>query len=142
ILSRHPDVLARGEAGEMVDLEAAAANRQALRGAGRRHEAILGLSREWLGPQARAVMARWVSPSPFKVVTDKTPENAVRLGLIARLFPKARVVYVRRHPLDAGVSNFFQRFSSGQGFSTRLDWIGQRTRQLADSMEIWKQTLD
>src|SRR6185503_9565893 len=79
---------------------------------------------------------------PFKVVTDKLPENAVRLGLIRRLFPKARVVHVRRHPLDTGVSNFFQRFSVGQGFSTRLDWIGVRTRQVADSMAIWKQALD
>jgi hypothetical protein len=49
---------------------------------------------------------------------------------------------VRRHPLDTGVSNFFQRFSAGQGFSTRLDWIGVRSRQVADSMAIWKTALD
>jgi hypothetical protein len=52
------------------------------------------------------------------------------------------VIHVRRHPIDAGVSNFFQRFSAGQGFSTRLDWIGARTRQIADSMQIWKTALD
>jgi hypothetical protein len=52
------------------------------------------------------------------------------------------VIHVRRHPLDTGVSNFFQRFAAGQGFSTRLDWIGVRTRQVADSMAVWKTALD
>jgi hypothetical protein len=79
---------------------------------------------------------------PFKVITDKLPENAVRLGLAARLFPRARVIHVRRHPLDTGVSNFFQRFSAGQGYSNRLDWIGVRTRQIADAMGIWRTALD
>ena len=27
-------------------------------------------------------------------------------------------------------------------FSTRLDWIGTYTRQIADSMAVWKRTLD
>ena len=105
---------------------------------------MLDLDRDWLRAKAEIWMQHVTgrAKGPFKVVTDKLPENAIRLGLIKRLLPKARVVHVRRHPLDTGVSNFFQRFSSGQGFSTRLDWIGTRTRQVADSMEIWKRALD
>lgn len=145
ILSRHPDVVAQGETGEVADIEMQAFAR--LRTAGResnRHELILQLDRDWLAAQAEAMMERAVTrfSSPFKIITDKMPENAVRLGLIKRLFPHARIVHVRRHPLDVGVSNFFQRFSEGQGYSNRLDWIGARTRQIADSMEIWKQALD
>jgi hypothetical protein len=105
---------------------------------------MLDLDRDWLRTNAEIWMqhVKARAKRSFKIVTDKLPENAVRLGLIKRLFPNARVVHVRRHPLDTGVSNFFQRFSSGQGFSTRLDWIGTRTRQVADSMEIWKRALD
>ncbi len=145
ILSRHPDVLAQGEASQILDTELAAEQRRGP--AGRnigRHQLALELSRDWLAARAEMIVdarAR-AADIPFKVVTDKLPENAVRLGLVARLFPEARVIHVRRHPLDAGLSNFFQRFSAGQGFSTRLDWIGVRTRQIADGMAIWKQALD
>lgn len=145
ILSRHPDVLAQGEASYILEAELAAL--QARGAAGRnigRHQLALDLRGDWLATRAEAILQAITrgASTPFKVVTDKLPENAVRLGLVARLFPGARVIHVRRHPLDAGLSNFFQRFSAGQGFSTRLDWIGVRTRQIADSMVIWKQALD
>jgi tetratricopeptide (TPR) repeat protein len=145
LLSRHPDVLAQGEIGQIIDVESAAYQRRApssLRPG--RHELALGLDRTWLAAQAQIMLASAArrASGPFNIVTDKLPENAVRLGLVARLFPKARVIHVRRHPLDAGVSNFFQRFSVGQGYSTRLDWIGIRTRQIADSMVVWKEALD
>lgn len=144
ILARHPDVLALGESMLMPELEQVAFGTPGRLSLGR-HAVMLDLDRDWLKSKAEIWMSYVTGRAhgrPFRVVTDKLPENAVRLGLIKRLFPKARVVHVRRHPLDTGVSNFFQRFSVGQGFSTRLDWIGVRTRQVADSMAIWKQALD
>jgi len=145
ILSRHPEVLAQGETSHILDTEMLAQQRRGP--AGRdigRHQLALELSSGWLAARAGTILqtAAKAATAPFRVVTDKLPENAVRLGLVSRLFPRARVIYVRRHPLDAGVSNFFQRFSAGQGYSTRLDWIGVRTRQIADSMAIWKQAID
>ncbi|MEO8757437.1 MAG: sulfotransferase [Devosia sp.] len=145
ILARHPDVLALGESLIIPEIEAAAYARlnPSSRSIGR-NVLMLDLDRDWVKAKAEAWMSFVTSRAkgPIGIVTDKLPENAVRLGLIARLFPKARVIHVRRHPLDTGVSNFFQRFSAGQGFSTRLDWIGSRTRQVADSMVIWKRALD
>ena len=143
ILSRHPEVLAEGERGQIADLELMAGSRADAAGKGR-HAVALGLSRDWLKAQAEMLIRQATARAkgPYRVVTDKLPENAVRLGLIARLFPNARVIHVRRHPLDTGVSNFFQRFSVGQGYSNRLDFIGTRTRQIADSMALWKQALD
>jgi hypothetical protein len=145
ILSRHPDVLALGETSEIFDIETESYARLGAAGANvGRHEMMLGLGRDWLSARAETTMKNTATraTAPFKIVTDKLPENAVRLGLVARLFPNARVVYVRRHPLDTGISNFFQRFSAGNGHSTRLDWIGARTRQIADSMVVWKRALD
>src|SRR6185312_14506138 len=143
--SGYPSVVALGESSAMLDLEATAYGRlNPSRKSVGRHELMLELDRDWLKARAedwgRHVASR--AQRPFSMVTDKLPENAVRLGLIRRLLPKARVVHVRRHPLDTGVSNFFQRFAAGQGFSTRLDWIGVRTRQVADSMAVWKRALD
>ena len=145
ILARHPDVLSLGESMLMPELETVAFQRPSnSRRDGGRNAMMLDLDRDWLRAKAEIWMQHVASRArrPFKVATDKLPENAVRLGLIKRLFPKARVVHIRRHALDTGVSNFFQRFSSGQGYSTRLDWIGIRARQVADSMEIWKRALD
>ena len=145
ILARHPDVLALGETTQIVEVEWAGLQRgHGTKERIRRHQMMLGLDRDWLAARAEAIAKGWAARAkgPFTIATDKLPENALRLGLVARLFPKARVIHVRRHPLDTGVSNFFQRFAEGQGFSNRLDWIGRRTRETADSMEIGKRSLD
>jgi len=145
ILARHPEVFALGESSQIPEIEQAAyAQFNPTHRPIGRQELTLGPDRDWLAARAEAALARATREAKrsFRVLTDKLPENAVRLGLIARLFPNARVVHVRRHPLDIGVSNFFQRFSHGQGFSTRLDWTGTRIRQVADSMAMWKSALD
>ena len=43
-------------------------------------------------------------------VTDKMPGNYRHLGLIGRLFPRARIIHCRRNPLDNCLSLYFQRF--------------------------------
>jgi hypothetical protein len=142
ILSRHPKVLARGEASPLPILERAM--QQQSRGTADRNTLAARVKNEWLAVHAQRIVeaTQGASHTPFDIVTDKLPENALRLGLVARLFPGARVIHLRRHPLDVGLSNFFQRFSSGEGFSYRLDWIGYRIRQIADTMALWKRAVD
>ncbi len=45
-------------------------------------------------------------------VTDKMPGNVLQLGLIAVLFPAARVILCRRDPRDTCLSCYFQWFPS------------------------------
>ena len=73
--------------------------------------------------------------------TDKMPRNAFHLGLIAMMFPRARIIHVQRHPLDTCVSCFFQRFNSGQEFSYRLDWLGRYYRTYIQTMQHWRDVL-
>jgi tetratricopeptide (TPR) repeat protein len=47
-----------------------------------------------------------------RFVVDKLPGNIINLGLIATLFPKARVIYSQRDPLDNCLSCHFQQFSA------------------------------
>jgi len=145
ILSRHTDVFAQGETGNLAAVEADGFVRLGLNPqVVGRHQMALALQPDWLTARAEALLqrARATAGRTFGVITDKLLENAVRLGQLKRPFPNARVIHVRRHPLDTGISNFFQRFSSGQGYSNRLDWIERRSRQVADSMAIWKRALD
>ncbi|MBZ0217797.1 MAG: tetratricopeptide repeat protein, partial [Fimbriimonadaceae bacterium] len=44
-------------------------------------------------------------------ITDKMPANFLNLGLIALMFPAARIIHCRRDPLDTCLSCFFQNFS-------------------------------
>jgi tetratricopeptide (TPR) repeat protein len=47
-------------------------------------------------------------------VTDKMPGNVFQLGLIAVLFPRARVIFCRRDPRDTCLSCYFQWFPSSR----------------------------
>jgi tetratricopeptide (TPR) repeat protein len=65
-------------------------------------------------------------------VVDKLPHNFENIGLIRLLFPRAKIVSVRRDPRDIAISNFFIDYAGkhgGMGFAYDLDWIGE---QLAD----------
>ena len=55
-------------------------------------------------------------PDGLRVV-DKTPFNSDYLGVIHSVFPKARIIYVRRDPVDACLSCYFQPFSPALNFT-------------------------
>jgi hypothetical protein len=63
------------------------------------------------------------SGRPFFI--DKTPRNFAHIGLIHLILPNARIIDVRRHPLDCGFSCFKQLFARGHGFTYDLQEIGR-----------------
>ncbi len=54
-------------------------------------------------------------------LTDKAPSNFMYIGLIAQLFPNARIIHCTRHPLDSCISCFTKRFTFGHGFTRSLE---------------------
>ncbi|WP_353162214.1 sulfotransferase [Salinisphaera shabanensis] len=70
-------------------------------------------------------------------VTDKMPFNMLWLGLIARLFPNARVVYCRREAMDNCLSCYFQLFNQGMRFAYDQGHVGQVYRQHERLMAHW-----
>src|SRR5437763_741056 len=56
---------------------------------------------------------------------DKGLRNFGYAGLIHLVLPNARIIDVRRHPLDCGWSCFRSHFPGGQPFAHRLGDIGQ-----------------
>jgi tetratricopeptide (TPR) repeat protein len=65
--------------------------------------------------------------------TDKALTNFVNTGLIQLILPKAKIIDVRRHPLDCGWSCFKSHFPGGQPFSHDLSDIG---RQYTDYLRL------
>lgn len=77
-----------------------------------------------------------------KHIVDKLPHNFEHIGFIKFLFPKAKIISVRRDPRDIAISNYFTDYSAkygGMGFAYDLTSIGE---QLADHnlmMYHWQQ---
>lgn len=57
---------------------------------------------------------------PIRFVTDKLLGNFLRLPLIYRIFPHARVVHSMRHPVATCLSCYFQNFDHGLRFTSDL----------------------
>ena len=112
ILSSHPDVFAAGELSHFaLALKRATATPSAyvldattLRAAGRVDllavgRAYIDSTRPRTGHQARFI--------------DKMPLNFLLAGVIRAALPKARIICLRRHPLDTCLSNYRQLFATG-----------------------------
>jgi hypothetical protein len=81
------------------------------------------------------------APADVLRVCDKMLSHLLLVGLIAVLFPRARVLHVRRHPMDTALSMYLHSFSgSGVGYAYDLDDIGQYQRACDELMAHWKQT--
>lgn len=75
-------------------------------------------------------------------VTDKMPQNFLFLGLIAQVFPEARVIHCVRDPRDTCLSIYFQNFSEAHGYASRLGNIGLYYRKYEELMQHYKAVLD
>lgn len=75
-------------------------------------------------------------------VTDKMPQNFIFLGLINLLFPGARVIHCLRDPRDVCLSIYFQNFSAGHSYATRLGNIADYYLAYQRLMSHWKSVLD
>ncbi len=71
-------------------------------------------------------------------VTDKNPWNFDAIGLIPALFPRARVIHVRRDPVETGFSIWRNEFSRLLPFTNKLEDIGHYYGQYARLMAHWE----
>lgn len=67
--------------------------------------------------EANALRARYFEtlnelapPGPGQRVIDKFPLHMTRMGVIHRIFPDAKVIFVERHPCDCVLSAFMSNF--------------------------------
>jgi tetratricopeptide (TPR) repeat protein len=81
----------------------------------------------------------WTNKRRF---TDKTLVNYLYLGLIARMFPNARVIHCVRDPRDTCLSIFFQSFDESHYYANRLENIGAYYSLYRRVMDHWKSLLE
>ncbi len=83
-----------------------------------------------------------LSPEDAIRVTDKMPGNFLHLGLIAQLFPKARIIHCVRDPLDTCLSCFFHHFGRGLAYTNSLAHLAAFYREYRRLMAHWKRVID
>lgn len=74
-------------------------------------------------------------------VTDKLPFNFMHLGVIALLFPNARIIHCRRQPLDNCLSCYFTSFADQIRFANQLDTLGRYYLDYDRLMRHWHEVL-
>ena len=81
-----------------------------------------------------------ISSTP-KHITDKMPHNFLALGLIAALFPNAKIIHTKRDPIDTCLSIFFQYFLDYHAYSFDLTSLGEYYKQYERLMQHWHKVL-
>jgi tetratricopeptide (TPR) repeat protein len=132
ILASHPSVFG---AGEVVYWDGAYDSfRQRVRKGDAAADLIPGIAADYLERLAK------LSGGALRVV-DKMPPNFMNLGLIHAAFPHARIVHMRRHPIDTCLSIYFQYFLNTHPYANDLDNLLHYYREYSRIMDHWCRTL-
>lgn len=138
ILASHPEVYG---AGELPDLLRIAAMPKRPGGPGY-PLSLNGITKSELSVMGQHYVdgLRERMPSSPRI-TDKMPANFYAIGLIHLMLPNAKIVHVRRDPVDTCLSNFTKLFGRSQYQSYDLVEIGRYYRAYASMMKHWRTVL-
>ena len=70
-------------------------------------------------------------------IVDKAPVNSDYLGVIHSVFPKARIIYMRRNPIDTCLSCYFQQLLPSHSFAMDLSDLAHYYREHQRLMTHW-----
>lgn len=132
IIASHPDARAAGELQFWLEVM-------------RKHEAEIRQG-ELAAPLRKKLASKYLrvlekhSPDARRVV-DKATFNSDYLGIIHTVFPRARMLYVRRDPIDTCLSCYFQQLSSAFPFALDLPDLAHYYREHQRLVAHWKRVL-
>jgi len=72
---------------------------------------------------------------------DKTPANFLYIGLIAKALPNARIIHLRRHPLDNCYAMYKTLFQMGYPYTYSLEDLGAYYAAYHNLMTHWRTQL-
>ena len=76
-----------------------------------------------------------------KRIVDKMPANFLYLGLVHATFPKARIIHMRRHPIDTCLSIYFQNFFGMGPYANDLEDLAHYYTQYLRVTDHWRTLL-
>lgn len=140
IISSHPDVSGAGELRLAFVVESHLSDNF-----GTYPECLNSISTEVITNEAKWYLEglNYFSPKkPSARIVDKMPHNFFRLGLIALMFPKAKIIHCRRSPMDNCLSLYFQSFAPRRHpYSYDLVALGEYYKLYMKLIEHWRNVL-
>ena len=131
ILASHPEVFGAGELpfwSTVVSNSAAQSS----------HEIGQRALRDWAG-QYLEVLKESSNGAPR--VVDKMPANFLYLALIHAALPNAKIIHMRRNPIDTCLSIYFQNFGVFHTYANDLGDLAHYYSQYSRLMNHWRQNL-
>ena len=86
-------------------------------------------------------VARHLEREDNMLLVDKMPLNICQMALVARLFPKAKVILAMRHPCDVVLSNFMQQFAINEAMANFFN-LPDTAHCYAQVMGLWRKSID
>ena len=132
ILASHPAVFG---AGELTFWQTAATAYEAAELKGGEGAALIsGMTSDFLNRLTA------LSADAARVI-DKMPLNFMNVGLISAAFPQARIIHLKRHPIDTCLSIYFQYFSHLHPYANDFDNLTHYYRQYLRITDHWRAVL-
>ena len=81
-------------------------------------------------------VAKVIALQPGQQLVDKNPLNMLRLPMILRLFPNAKIILALRHPCDVLLSCYMQNFRS-PAFMVLCSSLERLAKSYVNAMRFW-----
>jgi tetratricopeptide (TPR) repeat protein len=137
ILASHPQVFGAGELmfwGERLAAATARAGAAAEAREIRGGDGLAAATADYLE------LLRVASANAARVV-DKMPTNFLSLGLIHAALPRARIIHMRRNPVDTCLSIYFQHFEAANSYTNELEDLAHYYCEYRRLMRHWRAAL-
>jgi tetratricopeptide (TPR) repeat protein len=140
MLASHPKVFGAGELTDFQDAAVRVATRTG--SVASFPEMILPMGSEELFAIGADYVAHVRDRAPSaERITNKMPGNFVAAGLVHLALPNARILHIRRNPVDTCFSNFSTLFAAEHPWAYDLGELGRYYRAYAALMEYWRELL-
>lgn len=134
ILASHPDVFGAGELTYFSDLTAAGGMGSVFPAGFEMPPALRRLGEQYAGK------IRALAPEAKRII-DKQPLNFLYAGLIHLTLPQARIIHVKRDPLDTCYSCYALSFGGEVGFAYDQAELGRYYKAYEALMAHWRSAL-
>jgi tetratricopeptide (TPR) repeat protein len=135
IISSHPDVYGAGELPDLLQLANTPVTSSQIQGY---PQSMQNLSKDLLTLLGKQYIERTKNHGTDEQhITDKMPANFFCVGLIHLMLPNAKIIHIRRSPVDTCLSEFSKLFNNGQAHSYDLTELGRYYQNYNKLMKHW-----
>ena len=105
-------------------------------------KAMSGLTPQQLAEAAQVYISKVEGATPRALAfTDKNPANYQLVGMIYMLFPEARVIHIRRRPMDVCYSIYKHYFGQNTPYYCAFEDMAEYFGQYRQLMSHWRKLL-